>query len=217
MGFKRKYILGAGGFAREVYSIFEDRGEEKDILGFVEEGNHRKGEMIYGRPILNPSDLKAASDCIIGGIGTPLRKRWFGELELKGFTFASAIHPSVRLHESTTLGRGVILTAGVILTSDIHLEDHVVLNLSTTVGHDTRIGRYSTISPGVMIGGRVTIGENCWIGIGAIVKNGATIGPGAYVGAGAVVVEDIPEKVLAYGVPAKSVRTLTPDDWPKLV
>jgi len=42
-------------------------------------------------------------------------------------------------------------------------------------------------------------------------------GKGCCIGAGSVVTEDIPENVLAVGVPAKPVRELTASDWRELV
>jgi acetyltransferase-like isoleucine patch superfamily enzyme len=43
------------------------------------------------------------------------------------------------------------------------------------------------------------------------------VGKGSFIGAGAVVTEDIPENVLAVGVPAKPIRTLSESDWIELV
>lgn len=81
-----------------------------------------------------------------------------------------------------------------------------------------------------LIGDRVTIGHgaivhgarvenDALIGIGATVLNGATIGSGAIVGAGALVPEgkSIPPGSLAVGVPAKVIRTLSPEDRQRIV
>ena len=51
----------------------------------------------------------------------------------------------------------------------------------------------------------VRIGIDVWVGAGAIVLDGVSIGDGAIIGAGAVVTEDIPERGIAVGVPAKVV------------
>ncbi len=44
------------------------------------------------------------------------------------------------------------------------------------------------------------------IGSGAVILPGVTIGAGALVGAGAVVVEDVPEKAVVVGNPARVVK-----------
>jgi maltose O-acetyltransferase len=54
----------------------------------------------------------------------------------------------------------------------------------------------------------IVIGDNVWLGGGVVVCPGVTIGADTVVGAGAVVTEDLPDGVLAAGVPAKVVRAL---------
>jgi maltose O-acetyltransferase len=54
----------------------------------------------------------------------------------------------------------------------------------------------------------IVIGDNVWLGGGVVVCPGVTIGADTVVGAGAVVTEDLPDGVLAAGVPARVVRAL---------
>jgi maltose O-acetyltransferase len=54
----------------------------------------------------------------------------------------------------------------------------------------------------------VTIADGCWIGARALILGGVTIGPGSVIAAGSVVVSDVPENVLAAGVPARARRAL---------
>lgn len=49
----------------------------------------------------------------------------------------------------------------------------------------------------------VEIGNDVWLGANCVVLPGAKIGDGAIVGAGSVVLSDIPEYVIAAGVPAE--------------
>ncbi len=51
--------------------------------------------------------------------------------------------------------------------------------------------------------GPTLIGEGCWLGVKAVVLDGLSIGDRAVVGAGAVVTKNIPERVVAVGVPAQ--------------
>ncbi len=59
---------------------------------------------------------------------------------------------------------------------------------------------------GATLGGRVVVGRETWIGIGACVREGIRIGARVMVGAGAVVLRDIPDETVAYGVPARAIR-----------
>lgn len=54
----------------------------------------------------------------------------------------------------------------------------------------------------------VKIGDNTWIGGNVLVMPGVSIGKGVTVAAGSVVTKDIPDDVLAMGVPAKVVKSL---------
>ena len=54
----------------------------------------------------------------------------------------------------------------------------------------------------------IVIEDNVWIGARVIVLGGVTIGEGSCIGAGSLVIEDIPPRSLAVGVPARVIRTL---------
>ncbi len=88
----------------------------------------------------------------------------------------------------------------------ITLEDSVLIapkvNLVTT-GHpidpDTRRD---------MISRPIVIKKNAWLGIGVSVMPGVTIGENSIITAHAVVTKDIPDNVIAAGLPAKIIRTI---------
>jgi len=52
----------------------------------------------------------------------------------------------------------------------------------------------------------IIIGNKVWIGANVQILKGVHIGNGAVIGAGSIVTQDIPEKCMAAGVPAKVVR-----------
>ena len=54
----------------------------------------------------------------------------------------------------------------------------------------------------------ITIEDNVWLGARVIVLGGVTIGADSCIGAGSVVVDDIPPRSLAVGVPARVIRQL---------
>ena len=84
----------------------------------------------------------------------------------------------------------------------------MIINTSATIDHECDIGDAAHICPGVNLAGRVFIGAATQVGIGASVIENVHIGEGCVIGAGAVVTGDIPDHVLAYGVPAKVIRKL---------
>jgi len=58
----------------------------------------------------------------------------------------------------------------------------------------------------------IYIGNDVWIGANATVLGGVHIGSGSIIGAGSVVTSDIPENVIAVGVPCKVLRSITEND-----
>jgi acetyltransferase-like isoleucine patch superfamily enzyme len=130
-----------------------------------------------------------------------------------------------------TVGNGVFLGRGTILSckdGDIELGDHVNIGFyseifsgsSVTVGAHGLFAAYTYLvggghefdRPGVPVVEQarrskgITLGENVWLGAGAKVMDGVRIGRDVVVGAGAIVTEDLPDRVVAVGVPARVVR-----------
>lgn len=58
----------------------------------------------------------------------------------------------------------------------------------------------------------ISIGENVWLGSSVTVGPGVTIGRNAVIGAGSVVLEDVPDHVVAAGVPARVLRRTAVED-----
>jgi sugar O-acyltransferase (sialic acid O-acetyltransferase NeuD family) len=214
------YILGAGGFGREVLCLYHDLGRAQDVAGFLEEHCQQPGRLINEKPVQDVSvleQLDRASTRLICAIGTPLRKRLIETTRSMGYQYETLVHPSVIRSQWVTLGHGAILCAGTILTCQVVVADHAIINLDCTIGHDVTIGKYTTLSPGVHVSGRVSIGDECFIGTGVSIVDKVRIGERSYIGAGAVVTRDIPPNVLAVGIPAKPVRLLLAEEWLDLV
>lgn len=58
----------------------------------------------------------------------------------------------------------------------------------------------------------ITVGDNVWFGGNVVVCPGVKIGSNSVIAAGSVVVKDIPDNVLAGGVPCKVIRKVTLED-----
>lgn len=141
---------------------------------------------------------------------------------------------NVRGEESRlVIGRGVFIGRCTYLNArggSIEIGDHANLSSHIRVGTYSRvlIGRHAIIAAFCYIGGvdhrtdrtdipmalqgcldkgGVVLEDDVWLGAGVIVNDGVTIGKGAVVGAGSVVTRDIPPYAVAYGVPARVVRS----------
>ncbi len=90
------------------------------------------------------------------------------------------------------------------------IQDNAVLH--TEKDRPLAIGDNVTVGHGAIIH-CASVGSNTLIGMGAILLDGAVIGKNCIIGAGAVVKENavVPDGTMMVGVPAKPVRTLSPE------
>lgn len=110
--------------------------------------------------------------------------------------------------KNITIGKNVFINSGCrfqdqggITIGDGALIGHNVV--LATLNHDFSPEKRSTLHPAPIV-----IGKNVWIGANATVVPGVTIGNGAIIAAGAVVTKNVPENVVAGGVPAKIIKRL---------
>ena len=112
---------------------------------------------------------------------------------------------------------------------NVVMEDHVDIGPNTTVrrgalgqtlikegckigaliniGHNCIIGRNVILTCNIVTSGSSIIGDYVYVGVNAMIRNGIEIGDRTQIGMGAVVTKSIPANVVAYGVPAKVIRS----------
>lgn len=202
-------IVGAGGLGREAATVvadINDRSDEWELLGFVDDDEDSHGTEHLGVPVIGDLDWLLDQQDIryVIGIGSSRVRRGVGErLSRADLAPASLIHPTVATHATHRIGRGTIIFRGVVLMLSVQLGEHVVADVNATIGHDTRLDAYTTLRPGVHVSGNVSTGRASDIGAGAVVLEGVSIGENTLVGAGAVVTADLPPDCTAVGVPAR--------------
>lgn len=103
-------------------------------------------------------------------------------------------------------GSGIVGHERVTIGDDVFTGHHVYI---TDANHgyedpDVPIGRqFAPSEP-------VTIGDGSWLGHGTIVLPGSRIGRHVVVGAGSVVTDDLPDRCVAVGNPARVIRRHVP-------
>lgn len=108
----------------------------------------------------------------------------------------------IEIHPGAKIGKGLFIDHG----------------MGVVIGETAEIGDNVTIYHGVTLGGtgkekgkrHPTVGDNAIIGTGAKVLGPILIGTGAKIGANAVVLQDVPAKATAVGIPAKIINTKKP-------
>ena len=115
----------------------------------------------------------------------------------------------VRVGERSSIWFNAVLRGDndrIAVGSDTNVQDGAVLHVDT--GFPCVVGDRVTVGHRAILHG-CAVFDGAVIGMGAIVLNGARVGREAFVAAGALVKEgqEIPDRALAVGVPAKVIRT----------
>ena len=205
---------GRGGGAQAAFALtrLEALGWGR-CLGFLNDVEPA-GTHISGYPVLGPfaswrelpSDTHflaplhkakqmAARAEIIRGLGVPVT-RW-----------ASVIDPQAVLADDVAHGVGLLASAGCSIMCNARLGDHVAVRNGSHVAHDCTIGDFVIVGVNAVVCGYVTVQEGAHIAPGAVVREGTTIGRYSVVGLGAVVLDDVPDRAVVAGNPARIIES----------
>ncbi|MBC8030750.1 MAG: acetyltransferase [Pyrinomonadaceae bacterium] len=211
-------LWGASSHASVIADIVRLRGDY-EIVGFLDDISvHRHNTEFCGAMILGGAEqldtLKGhdVSHLLMAFGANRARLRAARLARLKGYALATAIHPMTAIAAGVEVGEGTVIMAGAVVNAGVRIGENAIINSSAIVEHECVIQDGVHVSAGARLGGNVTVGPATTIEIGAIVGARVIIGADSVIGAGAVVLRDIPDGVLAYGIPARVIRKTKPDD-----
>jgi sugar O-acyltransferase (sialic acid O-acetyltransferase NeuD family) len=118
-----------------------------------------------------------------------------------------AVHPRAFVARDALLGPGTQVLAGACVCTEVSCGRSCIINTGASVDHESNLGHGVHVAPGVTIAGCVEIGDCALIGAGAVVLPRVRVGRNVIVGAGSVVTRDIPDDTVAWGNPARVVRS----------
>jgi acetyltransferase EpsM len=208
-------LWGASSHAKVVADIIRLRGDY-EIVGFLDDVNvDRHHTEFCGATILGGSEqLDNLRSNEVGHLlmamgNNRARLRLSRLARAKGFALATVIHPMTAIGADVSVGAGTVIMAGAVVNPETRVGGNVIINSAAVVEHECVILDGVHVSAGARVGGNVTVGEAATIEIGATVGARVIIGAGSVIGAGAVVLKDIPDGVLAFGIPAQVIRRIT--------
>lgn len=195
---KKVYLFGAGGHAKVILDIlqlndiiveelYDDNNTIKDFMGI-------------------PVSQEIKSPLIISIGNNIIRKKVV--TEFPQVTYDKAISKNALISKEASIGDGSVVMQGAVIQSCAKIGKHVIINTSATVDHDCNIHDFVHIAPGVNLCGGVEVGEGTLIGAGSVAIPGIKIGRWCTIGAGSVITNDIPDNVVAAGMPCKVIKYL---------
>lgn len=210
-------VIGAKGLAKELLEVLL-QNKELDNLVFYDDLNSEAPEHLYGRfPVLKSE--REAKAYLFGrdarftiGIGNPqLRKMIYDRFSSYSSHITSVISKGAEIGSfGVRIGGGCNILAGVKISNDVQIGMGCLIYYNSIITHDVQIGDFVEISPGATLLGRCRVGSYTQIGSGAILLPDVTVGSNVVVAAGAVVTADLPDNVMAAGVPAVIRKQRTP-------
>ena len=205
---KKIYVVGAGGFGRELLWWIKDINKVTptwEIVGFLDDDPHALDAYECDYKIVGSiKDWEPKEDEEFAlALGSPsLKRKIVDVLKNKGAKFATIIHPTAMLSEFAHFGEGFIMFPYSKLSANSTVGDFVTL-LSSPIGHDTIIGDYSVISGNCNIVRNVVIGKDVFLAAGVSIAQDIHIGDGAYLGIGSVILKDVQPGAVMFGNPAR--------------
>jgi len=210
MTLKKIYILGAGGFGRELLWWIKDINTIKPtwkIGGFLDDNLHALDGIQCDVPVAGSiKDWQPKENEVFAlAFGSPVLKRKIvAEMKAKGGKFATIIHPTAMVSEFAHYGEGLIMFPNSKLSVNSTVGNFVSI-LSTPIGHETTIGDYSVISGNCNIIRNVIIGKDVFLAAGVSIAQDVHVGDGAYLGLGCVVLKDVKAGAKMFGNPARAM------------
>jgi len=214
VNYNNLFIIGAGGFAREIYSYLSNSGfvyNGSKLVGFLADKDNDKNSLnnfSYQHEIVG--DLKCSSlnydDLLIVAVSDPeLKEQISCFYEKNNGSIISYIHPTAIIGHGADIGLGAVLAPYSVVATNVTLGRICTINAFSSIGHDAILGDFCTLSGHCDITGNVKIESKVFMGSHVSVIPNVEVGLGAVIGAGSVVIRKVKENTTVFGNPAKKI------------
>jgi sugar O-acyltransferase (sialic acid O-acetyltransferase NeuD family) len=211
---KDLYIIGAGGFGREVADIVHDineRAPKYRIAGFIDDDSSLWESVLNDIPVRGGREyLKKLPDApaarAVIAIADARIKEMIAE-DLRGFvTWENVVHPTAVVSRYSEMGCGNILQPYVFVSANARVGNHCIINVRSAIGHDAELRDYASVMSFCDVTGNVRLEKGAYLGSSVSIIPDVEIGEYARIGAGSVVLKDVETHAVMVGSPARRIR-----------
>lgn len=205
----RLAIYGSGLGARQLLEITRLLSDI-EVVGLIDDDPRTHGSSLGGAQVLGGFDElrnlveRKQVDGVVLSFHSEVRKRVHERINQElDIQIHPLVDPRAIVGMDVTIGPGALIEAGAVIGPGVTIGEGAIVDVGVVVAHDCSIGPFSHLSPGCRLSGVVCLTENVLVGVGAALNSTITIGKNVIITPGAAVMNDLPDDVIAGGVPAK--------------
>lgn len=124
------------------------------------------------------------------------------------------IEPGAIIRQQVTIGKNAVIMMGALINIGAVIGEGTMIDMGAVLGGRATVGARCHIGAGAVLAGviepasakPVVVEDDVLIGANAVIIEGVHIGKNAVIAAGSVVLEDVPDNMVAAGVPARIIK-----------
>lgn len=205
----RLFIYGNGSFGKEAFDIAKRVNDKDSIYGaiyFINDFEYDNISIFSFDEIISRCWSNESHEVVIAMGEVNQRVKILTKLKKFNFKLGRLIDPSSIISDTAVINNGCIICPFVFIGPDVCIGENTLVNVKSIIGHDIKIGSNTVVSAMVNIGGNSVIGDECYLGMSSVIKEKTKIEFKCILSMGAVLYNDLPEKVIAIGNPARIIR-----------
>ena len=118
----------------------------------------------------------------------------------------SLIDPTAVIASNVVIGKGSVCMPHTVVNPYSAIGSGCIINTKASVDHHCTVGDYSHLAPNTTLAGNVSIGSCTLCGVSSSFNPRTTVGDHVLIGSGSLVIKDIPDNTVAFGIPARPMN-----------